>query len=252
MHCSSVLLPNHGHSQVLAVSGDFSLDVTNPTGAHKHLHSTARRYSASIAAAPGDGCNATKPQTALKSCSVTVKDTSVALGKGVSEAYDLEITAAGACKINADTVWGAFHGMESLSQLAAENCTISNAPVRIRDSPRFEFRGLMIDVSAAAPSELPQKSDQKLLRAYSQTARHFMPISFIHHIIEGMAANKLNVLHWHIVDSQAFPYCSEKFPGLCGKGAYSPRATYTAAQLKDTVDYAESHGVRIMPEFDMP
>ena len=175
VHCSSVLpvLPNHvdtGHSQVLAVSADFSLDVTNPTGAHKHLHSTARRYSASIVAAPGDGCNATKPQTALKSCSVTVKDTSVALGKGVSEAYDLEITAAGACKIEADTVWGAFHGMESLSQLAAENCTISNAPVRVRDAPRFEFRGLMIDVSAAAPSGLPYKSNQKLLRGCRRPA----------------------------------------------------------------------------------
>ena len=51
------------------------------------------------------------------------------------------------------------------SHLAAENCTISNAPVRVRDAPRFEFRGLMIDVSAAAPSGLPYKSNQKLLRA---------------------------------------------------------------------------------------
>ena len=42
------------------------------------------------------------------------------------------------------------------------------------------------------------------------------------------------------------------FPGLCKKGAYSSRATYTAAELRATVDYAESRGVRIMPEFDMP
>ena len=108
----------------------------------------------------------------------------------------------------------------SLAQLAAENCTISNAPVRIRDTPRFGFRGLMID-----------------------TARHFMPVKFLEHIIEGMAANRLNVLHWHIVDSQAFPYCSDKFPGLCEKGAYSARATYTAEQLSSLVDFAEA-GVR--------
>ena len=53
---------------------------------------------------------------------------------------------------------------------------ISNAPITIRDSPRFDFRGLMID-----------------------TSRHFMPLKFIHHIIDGMAANRLNVMHWHIV-----------------------------------------------------
>eukprot|EP01046_Picozoa_sp_COSAG06_P005810 COSAG06_NODE_263_length_18879_cov_71.911555_11_plen_128_part_00 len=53
----------------------------------------------------------------------------------------------------------------------------------------------------------------------------------------------------HIVDSTSFPYCSEMFPGLCEKGAYSARATYTKAQLKSLVDYAESRGVRIMPEF---
>lgn len=67
------------------------------------------------------------------------------------------------------------------------------------------------------------------------TSRHFMPLEFVHHIIDGMAANRLNVMHWHIVDSNSFPYCSEMFPGLCKKGAYSSRATYTAAELKETV-----------------
>jgi hexosaminidase len=153
----------------------------------------------------------------------------VPLASGVNEAYDLSVGADGQCSISADTVWGAFHGMESLAQLAAENCTISNTPVRIRDTPRFGFRGLMID-----------------------TARHYMPVKFIEHIIEGMAANRLNVLHWHIVDSSSFPYCSAMFPGLCEKGAYSPRATFTADQLKSLVDFAEARGVRIMPDVVMP
>lgn len=216
---------------VLSVSSKFALQVTNPTGAHKHLHSTAKRYSDAIVTARGEGCNASSATGAaqLTKCSVTVKDTSVPLASGVNEAYDLSVGADGQCSISADTVWGAFHGMESLAQLAAENCTISNTPVRIRDTPRFGFRGLMID-----------------------TARHYMPVKFIEHIIEGMAANRLNVLHWHIVDSSSFPYCSAMFPGLCEKGAYSPRATFTADQLKSLVDFAEARGVRIMPEFDMP
>jgi N-acetyl-beta-hexosaminidase len=66
-------------------------------------------------------------------------------------------------------------------QLAAADCTIANAPLVVTDSPRFGFRGLMID-----------------------TARHFLPVEFLQHILDGMEANKLNVLHWHIVDSQAF------------------------------------------------
>lgn len=94
---------------------------------------------------------------------------------------------------------------------------MNNAPININDKPRFGFRGLMID-----------------------TARHYMPVQFIEHIIDGMAALKLNVMHWHIVDSQSFPYVSELFPGLSGKGAYSPRATYTATELKGLVAYVRN------------
>lgn len=131
--------------QVLTLGPDFALTVKNPTGAHKHLHSTAAKYSSSIVGARGAGCNASlaaAPQAAaLSSCVVTVEDTTIPLGKGVDESYDLRIEASGTCVIQAHTVWGAFHGMESLAQLAAENCTISNAPITIRDSPRFDFRG---------------------------------------------------------------------------------------------------------------
>ena len=129
-------------ASVLSVSADFALEVTNPTGAHKHLHSTAKRYSEAITSARGDGCNATVSAPQLKKCTVTVKDTSVPLAAGIKEGYALQLGADGQCLIEAQTVWGAFHGMESLAQLAAENCTISNAPVAISDTPRFGFRGL--------------------------------------------------------------------------------------------------------------
>eukprot|EP01047_Picozoa_sp_COSAG01_P011724 COSAG01_NODE_515_length_16042_cov_8.646553_10_plen_362_part_00 len=183
----------------------------------------------------GDGCNASTfpggspPAAVLAACSVTVADVSVPLSQGIDESYQLDISAGGVCKISAATVWGAFHAMESVSQLAYENCTIRNAPISITDAPRFEFRGLMID-----------------------SARHFLPVPFIEHILDAMQANKLNILHWHIVDSQSFPYVSTQFKGLSAKGAYSQRATYTPDQLKHLVDYAEARGVRIMPEFDMP
>ena len=66
-----------------------------------------------------------------------------------------------------------------------------------------------------------------------------------------MAALKLNVLHWHILDSTSFPIKSEKFPQL-SKGAYSPSAVYTLDDLRSLVKYAKSRAVRVVPEFEMP
>jgi hexosaminidase len=83
------------------------------------------------------------------------------------------------CEIKAATEFGVVHALESLSHLAGETCSISNAPISITDSPRFAYRGLMID-----------------------SARHFLPVHFIEHIIDTMAASKLNVLHWHISDTE--------------------------------------------------
>eukprot|EP01051_Picozoa_sp_SAG22_P010822 SAG22_NODE_995_length_6117_cov_3.445995_2_plen_513_part_00 len=221
-----------GSAGALFAGEGFNITVTNPRGAHKHLHSNAARYTDAIRSARGSGCNGSAAGGAqnLTVCTVTVKDTTVPLGPGVDESYSLHISSSAACSMTAPTVWGAFRAMESLRALFGENCTTANiAPLSISDAPRFGFRGLMID-----------------------TSRHFMPVPFIQHILDGMEANKLNVLHWHIVDSISFPYVSSLFPGLSGKGAYSPRATYSPVELKGLVEYAMARGVRIMPEYDMP
>lgn len=212
----------------------FTLPKDLPHGSA--LGQAAARTARTLMGSAGEGCTPDNATTTavnssvwLSSCDVTVSSPLTPLAKGVDEGYKLSISAAARCSISAKTQWGAIHALETLTQLAGENCTIVNAPIAIDDAPRFKFRGLMIDSS-----------------------RHFLPVLFIKHIIDGMSANKLNVLHWHIVDSNSFPYVSTLFPGLSGKGAYSHKAVYTPADMKGLVDYARTRGVRIMPEFDMP
>ena len=118
------------------------------------------------------------------------------------------------------------HGLESLAQAVGTAGRIQNAPLRVRDEPRFGARSLLVD-----------------------TSRHFLPVDFLKHVLDGMAHLKLNLLHWHIVDSNSFPCGSQVFPELAQKGAWSyPDAAYTVEDLKDVVRYALDRGVRVMPE----
>jgi hexosaminidase len=143
------------------------------------------------------------------------------------ESYTLEVTQASA-HLHAATVVGAMRGLETLQQLVQSNATGYFVPaVSIRDTPRFRWRGLMIDCG-----------------------RHFMPIDVIRRTIDGMAAVKLNVFHWHLSEDQGFRMESRAFPKLTGLG--SDGLYYTQEQAREIVAYAHDRGVRVVPEFDMP
>lgn len=122
----------------------------------------------------------------------------------IDESYKITIAApthAGAsvsANINAPTFVGALHALQSLSQLIVWDGTtwvLPNLPIHVDDSPRFRWRGLLLD-----------------------TARHYMPLPTIRHVIDGLAAHRMNVLHWHIVDAQSFPFQSTTHPELASKG----------------------------------
>jgi hexosaminidase len=143
------------------------------------------------------------------------------------ESYVLEVTSGGAT-LEAPTTVGALHGLETALQLIAADSAGWYLPsVRIEDRPRFPWRGLLIDVG-----------------------RHWEPIDVIKRQLDGMAAVKLNVLHWHLSEDQGFRVESRRYPRLQQLG--SDGLFYTQDQIRDVVSYARDRGIRVVPEFDMP
>lgn len=143
------------------------------------------------------------------------------------ESYQLKVTAEGVT-LRANTRFGALRGMETLLQLiqnGAENTAIPY--VTIDDAPRFPWRGLLLD-----------------------SARHFMPLDAIKRQIDGMAAAKLNVFHWHLTDDQGWRFASTRYPKLQQQA--SDGLFYTQGQMKEIVRYATDRGIRVVPEIDMP
>jgi hexosaminidase len=146
---------------------------------------------------------------------------------GEDESYSLEVAPSGA-HLRAATVVGAMHGLETLQQLIQADATGFFVPaVTIRDTPRFRWRGLLIDCG-----------------------RHFIPVDVLKRTLDGMAAVKLNVFHWHLSEDQGFRIESKAFPKLAGMG--SDGLFYTQEQAREIVAYARDRGIRVVPEFDMP
>ncbi|CAJ0582135.1 unnamed protein product, partial [Mesorhabditis spiculigera] len=150
----------------------------------------------------------------------------------MDETYTVSITTPnGIGIIQAKEVWGALRAMETFSHLVylPKDNVYMVRTANITDGPRFPWRGVMIDSS-----------------------RHFLPISTLLQNLDVMAQNKMNVFHWHLVDSEAFPYPSLKYPDLTSKGAYSPKHQYSVADVKKVIDYARLRGIRVVAEFDTP
>ena len=123
---------------------------------------------------------------------------------GVDESYTLYIPGntdmGGEITLTALTVWGALRGLETFAQLvsyqqsAGEQPTpgfyVQWTPMSIQDAPRYSWRGLLVD-----------------------SGRHYLSKELLERTVDTMAAMKLNVLHWHIVDAESFPYVSSQYTG---------------------------------------
>lgn len=167
-----------------------------------------------------------------------------------AEGYRLEITSNGV-KILARKEQGLFYGVQTFLQLKALNRG-QIAAQKIIDSPRFQYRGLHIDVS-----------------------RNFFSKEFLMKQMDAMASMKLNRLHLHLTDGAGWRLEIEKYPKLTQFAAWrigktwqdwrqhgqqyamqgSPNAEggyYTKDDIRELVKYAEKLHITIIPEIEMP
>lgn len=171
------------------------------------------------------------------------------------ESYTLKITAE-RITVQAGDDAGLFYGLQTLLQsltaTGKNSYTVQSA--EIEDSPRFQYRGFMIDVS-----------------------RHFRTKEFIKKQIDAMARYKLNRLHLHLTDAAGWRIEIKEFPRLTQFAAWRPEAVwkkwwfgengrryceesdpqaqggyYTKEDIKDLVEYAACRHITIIPEIEMP
>ena len=143
------------------------------------------------------------------------------------ERYQLQVNGDGVL-LTAHSRFGAMRGMETLLQLIQNGEQGTTIPyVTIHDHPRFPWRGVLID-----------------------TARHFMPVETLKRQIDGIAAARMNVFHWHLTDDQGWRFASSHYPQLQQKA--SDGNYYSQQQMREIVKYATDRGVRVVPELDIP
>jgi hexosaminidase len=173
------------------------------------------------------------------------------------EGYSLNISPA-KILIEARSAVGIFYAFQSLQQLLPvdfESRQKVQSPVSwsvqagvINDSPRFAYRGLMLDVG-----------------------RHFMPKEFVMKLIDMMAYHKLNYFHWHLTEDQGWRIEIKKYPKLteigsvrektlAGHNKERPRkwnlnphaGFYTQDDIREVIRYAQKRFITIIPEIEMP
>jgi hexosaminidase len=142
------------------------------------------------------------------------------------ESYRL-ITSQMGVRIEAASSLAVIRALATLRQLVRAGGTPAIAAADISDTPRFAWRGLMID-----------------------TARHFMPVAAIKRQIDAMELVKLNILHLGLSNNEAFRVESRRYPKLTAANA--PGESYSQAEMRDLVLYARARGIEIVPEFNLP
>jgi len=180
---------------------------------------------------------------------IVLKQISELSGVQSPEGYVLTATDK-VVEIQAATGAGLFYGVQTLLQMTKEANKVALGT--ITDEPRFEYRGMMLDVS-----------------------RHFFGLDFVKKQIDAMAYYKLNRLHLHLTDAAGWRIEIKKYPRLTNFAAWrtgkdwkewwngdrkyveegsegAEGGYFTQDQCREIVEYAKKHYITVIPEIEMP
>ncbi|MET4139862.1 family 20 glycosylhydrolase [Pedobacter sp. UYP1] len=225
-------------------AGVFKLDKTVVLVSNETSNAaTADVLNAYIAS---QGGFALRPSKAAATNERAIVLSSVGAEKLPAEGYELQVTARNITVTGKGA--GLFYGVQSLMQMMPEKKgqEIDVPASIIKDYPRFQYRGMHLDVG-----------------------RHTFPVSFIKKYIDLMAAYKLNNFHWHLTEDQGWRIEIKKYPKLTTVGAerngsvvgHHPGVTsdntpykgfYTQNEVKEVVAYATRKFVTVIPEIELP
>ena len=241
------------------LKGQFKLNkgtkiVTNLTGSDFKM---LNQYTSEVLQHPlAYAKNPSQQGTFRLICKGTAQQAAQAMDSVRLQGYELEVTPKG-ITIQALTPTGLFYGLQTLRQLEKDG---QIACVKVKDAPRFAYRGLMIDCS-----------------------RHFWSKDEIKKQLDAMAYFKLDRFHWHLTDGGGWRMEVKKYPRLteetayrtesdwtkwwngknrqyspdprrlvCWKGMNIHGGYYTQDDIKEIVDYAAARHITIIPEIEMP
>jgi len=241
------------------LKGQFKLNkgtkiVTNLTGSDFKM---LNQYTSEVLQHPlAYAKNPSQQGTFRLICKGTAQQAAQAMDSVRLQGYELEVTPKG-ITIQALTPTGLFYGLQTLRQLEKDG---QIACVKVKDAPRFAYRGLMIDCS-----------------------RHFWSKDEIKKQLDAMAYFKLDRFHWHLTDGGGWRMEVKLYPRLteetayrtesdwtkwwngknrqyspdprrlvCWKGMNIHGGYYTQDDIKEIVDYAAARHITIIPEIEMP
>ena len=143
---------------------------------------------------------------------------------------------------------GVFYGIQTLRKslpLIQNAANVSLPAVIITDTPRFSYRGMMLDC-----------------------ARHYFPVDVVKEYIDLLALHNMNVFHWHLTEDQGWRIEIKKYPELTKIGSVRKKTVlgrnstvfdntpyggyYTQDEAREIVRYAKERYITVIPEIDMP
>eukprot|EP01063_Lacrimia_lanifica_P028236 TRINITY_DN4091_c0_g1_i3.p1 TRINITY_DN4091_c0_g1~~TRINITY_DN4091_c0_g1_i3.p1 ORF type:complete len:528 (+),score=230.90 TRINITY_DN4091_c0_g1_i3:113-1585(+) len=205
----------------LPIGAGFSFASAAAGVGSARLERAAARYNALLARRETAGAGAV---------TVALSVGSVDDYLGTATAYDYNVSVAGGVMaISATSIYGAMYAMETVVQVAHAGGGAVPAGLLVEDAPQHAWRGLLVD-----------------------TGRRFFPVALVENLIDTMAAVKMNVLHFHVVDRCRFAVESKVYPALTANLTGLQAGHYTQEDIKALIAYAGDRGVRVVPELDIP